>query len=81
MRVAFSLPNGDGGFSMKLDIFLSLPSWSVNYNGCAYDDARHGEDGVWHYRDIITREILRFALQDRVIVICKNEFANLCTLR
>jgi len=66
---------------MKLDIFLSLPSWSVNYNGCAYDDARHGEDGVWHYRDIITREILRFALQDRVIVICKNEFANLCTLR
>ena len=57
---------------MKRAIFPSLPSWSVNYNGFVYDDARHGEDGIWRYRDIITREILRFARQDRVTVICKN---------
>jgi hypothetical protein len=61
---------------MKRAVFLSLPSWSVTYSGIVYDDARHEEDGIWHYRDIITREILRFARQDRVTVICKNSSPN-----
>lgn len=59
---------------MERDFFLALSSWSVNYNGVPFDDARHGEDGIWFYRDIITHEILRFPMQDHVVEICENPF-------
>jgi hypothetical protein len=57
---------------MKRDIFLSLPTWSVTFNGVPFDDARQGEDGIWYYRHIITHEIRKFARQDHVMVICEN---------
>jgi hypothetical protein len=51
--------------------FESGDSWSVNYRGLVYNDARK-IDGVWYYRDTTTKLILRFALQDRVIPLQKN---------
>jgi hypothetical protein len=56
---------------MTRDEFDSRESWSVTYRGFAYDDARK-IDGVWYYRDLTTKLILRFALQDRVILLQKN---------
>ena len=51
--------------------FESGESWSVTYRGLIYSDARK-IDGVWYYRDPATKLILRFALQDRVIMLQKN---------
>ena len=57
---------------MSLSLFLSLPSWSVEYCGIAYDDARCSANGVWYYRDIITNEIRCFANQQSVIRLHEN---------
>jgi hypothetical protein len=57
---------------MELDDFRLLPSWTVNYLGAVFDDARQDGDGAWHCRDIATRRIEPFTFQDRVIPICKN---------
>ena len=57
---------------MNRDCFLSLPSCSISYDGIPFDDARQGRDGIWRYRDIITREIRTFARQDHLTVICEN---------
>ena len=57
---------------MQLDVFLSLPSWSVKYYGEVLDDARCTTDGIWYFRDIITLQILRFPDQERVVKICLN---------
>ena len=51
--------------------FDSGESWSVSYRGLVYDDARKIDD-VWYYRDPATKLILRFALQDRVILLQRN---------
>ena len=51
--------------------FDSAESWSVTYRGLVYDDARK-IDGVWYCRDPATKLVLRFALQDRVILLQKN---------
>jgi hypothetical protein len=51
--------------------FDSGESWSVTYRGLVYDDARK-IDGVWYYRDPATKVILRFALQNSVILLQKN---------
>ena len=51
--------------------FDSSESWTVTYRGLVYDDARK-IDGVWYYRDPVTKLILRFALQDRVMLLQRN---------
>jgi hypothetical protein len=58
---------------MQFDAFLSLPSWSVNYCGGVFYDARRAGDGMWHYRDFSTRKIVRFSYQERVVVIRENQ--------
>jgi hypothetical protein len=57
---------------MQVVVFQSLPFWSVNYSGGAFDDARRADDGIWHYRHIATRQVLCFTYQERVVVLCKN---------
>jgi hypothetical protein len=54
--------------------FESAASWSVNYNGVPYDDARKLE-GVWWYRSFIDRKIKRFAFQDRIVSLFGNPTA------
>jgi hypothetical protein len=52
--------------------FESATSWSVNYGGVPYDDARK-IDGAWWYRSPIgDRNILRFPLQNRVTPLFEN---------
>jgi hypothetical protein len=52
--------------------FESAASWSVNYNGMPYDDARQ-IDGVWWYRSQVgNRKILCFLLQDRIVPLFEN---------
>jgi hypothetical protein len=52
--------------------FESAPSWSVNYNGKPYADARK-LDGVWWFRSPIgDRNILRFPIQDHVVPLFEN---------
>jgi hypothetical protein len=46
-------------------------SWSVQYQGTPYDDARH-VDGRWYFRDIVSREYREFASQNHVIPQSKN---------
>jgi hypothetical protein len=46
-------------------------SWSVQYQGTPYDDARQ-VDGRWYYRDIVSREYREFASQNHVIPRSKN---------
>ena len=46
-------------------------SWSVEYLGDAYDDARQ-VDSRWYARRIISRAFQPFLLQDRVIPLFKN---------
>jgi hypothetical protein len=46
-------------------------SWSVQYQGTAYDDARQ-VDGRWYYRDIVSREYREFRSQNHVITLFKN---------
>ena len=48
-----------------------LPSWSVEYHGEAYDDAREAY-GMWFYRDILTGEIRPFR-SNRVVKLCRND--------
>jgi hypothetical protein len=51
--------------------FDSAASWSVNYRGVAYDDARK-VDGVWWFRSPVERNIQRFLLQDHVVPLFEN---------
>jgi hypothetical protein len=46
-------------------------SWSVNYHGVPYDDARK-VDGVWWYRSAVDRTTKRFRFQDRVVPLSEN---------
>lgn len=46
-------------------------SWSVEYCGIPYDDARQ-VDGMWYYRHLVTREFRRFAVQEHVIPLFRN---------
>jgi hypothetical protein len=46
-------------------------SWSVQYQGTPYDDARQ-VDGRWYFRDIVSREYREFASQAHVISQSKN---------
>lgn len=64
---------------MQLDVFLSLPSWSVNYDGNVFDDARRIDGGLWHYRDVITRAIHSFSDQERVVVISQKPISKSTT--
>jgi hypothetical protein len=52
--------------------FEAEESWSVEYDGVAYDDARK-IDGTWYYRHPATRAIRRFAFQDQVVPLRKNQ--------
>ena len=52
--------------------FESATSWSVNYHGIPYADARK-LDGVWWFRSPIgDRNILRFPIQDHVVPLFEN---------
>ena len=46
-------------------------SWSVQYQGTPYDDARQ-VDGRWYYRDIVSREYREFTFQNQVKPVSKN---------
>ena len=46
-------------------------SWSVQYQGIPYDDARQVE-GRWYYRDLLTHEYWEFRSQDHVTALFKN---------
>jgi len=47
-------------------------SWSVEYRGCAYDDARI-IDGTWYHRDLITGEYRPFHDQFGVVRRFENQ--------
>jgi hypothetical protein len=47
-------------------------SWSVEYGGIAYDDARRIDDG-WYFCDLLTREFRRFRDQSAVIPLFENK--------
>jgi hypothetical protein len=51
-------------------ILLSV-SWSVEYEGDAYDDAR-SVDGIWYFRDLLTYEYETFPLQSGVVPLFEN---------
>jgi hypothetical protein len=57
---------------MDLDEFLKLKSWNVGYGHSAFDDARCSTDGIWYFRDIITRDVRRFMLQNLVTPLWPN---------
>jgi len=57
---------------MPREIFLSLPSWSVECGDLAYDDARQSKDGIWYYIEAATGEIRCFVNQKRVVPLYKN---------
>ena len=46
-------------------------SWSVQYQGTPYDDARQ-VDGRWYYRDIVSCEYREFPSQNHLIPLSKN---------
>jgi hypothetical protein len=50
---------------------LAAQSWSVEYMGDAFDDARM-VDGRWYYRNIIAKDFQPFHFQKRVIPLHKN---------
>jgi hypothetical protein len=50
----------------------SAGSWSVEYRGCAYDDARK-IDGIWYHRDLITGEYRPFQEQSGVVRRFENQ--------
>ena len=50
---------------------LKAESWSVEYMGDSYDDARMVDDR-WYYRSIIVRDFRPFHFQKRVIPLRKN---------
>ena len=52
--------------------FESAASWSVNYHGMPYDDARKVDGGWWYRSQVGDREILRFLWQDRVVPLFEN---------
>ena len=58
-------------FAPIMSDFESANSWSVNYFGVPYDDARK-VDGVWWYRSFVDGKILRFPLQDRTVPLFEN---------
>ena len=47
-------------------------SWSVEYRGTAYDDARMIDDG-WYFRDLLSREFRRFQDQSVVVPLFENK--------
>jgi hypothetical protein len=62
-----------------LERILTSPSWSVEYRGDAYDDAR-SVDGVWYFRDLLTYEYETFPLQSGVVPLFENP-ANIPNIR
>jgi len=58
----------DENIRRKID---QAESWSVQYRGTPYDDARRVQ-GQWYYRDIVSREYREFRFQDDVIPLSKN---------
>ena len=56
---------------MEKSKFYQFPSWSVDYNAFAYDDARNVE-GIWCYLDLLSGKILRFPFQQRVVPLFEN---------
>jgi hypothetical protein len=46
-------------------------SWSVQYQGTPYDDARQ-VDGRWYYRHIVSGEYREFPSQNHLIPLSKN---------
>ncbi len=40
---------------MPREVFLSLPSWSVECGNLAYDDARQSKDGIWGWFGVAHR--------------------------
>lgn len=50
---------------------LAAESWSVEYMGDAFDDARM-VDGRWYYRSITVKDFRPFPFQKRVIPRRKN---------
>jgi hypothetical protein len=52
--------------------FDTAESWSVTYRSLVYDNAGR-LDGVWWYRDPVTKAILRFVFQDWVMPRQKND--------
>ncbi len=57
---------------MPREVFLSLPSWSVECGDLAYDDARQSKDGIWYYIEAATGEIRCFVNQKSVVPLYKN---------
>ena len=47
-------------------------SWSVEYGGTAYDDARQIDDG-WYFRDLLNGEFRRFQDQSAVVPLFENK--------
>ena len=47
-------------------------SWSVEYGGTPYDDARKIDDG-WYFRDLLTQEYRRFKDQSAVVPLFENK--------
>lgn len=58
--------------------FESARSWSVEYKGVAYDDARR-VGSVWYFRDIISHRYSRFALQEQVVLLYPNDAGTTVT--
>ncbi len=56
--------------------FDSVPSWSVEYNGFAHDDARN-VDGLWYFRHPIDGKIRQFVFQNRVVPLYRNPPAQM----
>jgi hypothetical protein len=50
---------------------LESDSWSVEYFGVPFDDARVVND-VWYFRDILTGEYRRFGEQKKVLRLARN---------
>jgi hypothetical protein len=58
----------EGDLSQRL---LTATSWSVEYSGDAYDDARMVA-GRWYFRSIVTGEFRPFLFQKQVLPLRKN---------
>jgi hypothetical protein len=50
---------------------LAAPSWSVEYCGYSYDDARH-VDGIWYFRDALAHDYRAFRVQADVLPLGQN---------
>ena len=57
--------------AMSENEFNNADSWTVQYADLMYEDARR-IGNFWYHRDKITREILPFSFQHRVVVVREN---------